>query len=304
MKMTIATCQFPIDRDIRRNLAYVLRQMQQARERGAHVAHFSEMCLSGYAGVEIKSTDALDWDLLEDATGQIRAAARRLALWVVLGSTHRLTGRHKPHNSLYIIDHAGSIADRYDKMFCTGSRRGTDGDLKHYTPGDHFAVFSIRGMRCGALICHDFRYDELYREYRRRGVQVMFHSYHNGRMSGRMWQTATAPFDARLRLLNHAETTHGIIVPPTMQTYAANNYQWISANNTSGRESAWPSFVVRPDGVITGRLTRNSPGILVTTIDPRKTYYDASEHWRDRALRGLYHSGRLVRDPRSRQRRG
>ena len=35
-------------------------------------------------------------------------------------------------------------------------------------------------MRCGVLICHDFRYDELYREYLLRGVQLMLHSYHNG----------------------------------------------------------------------------------------------------------------------------
>jgi hypothetical protein len=26
------------------------------------------------------------------------------------------------------------------------------GDLAHYSPGNHFSVFSIRGVRCGALI--------------------------------------------------------------------------------------------------------------------------------------------------------
>jgi predicted amidohydrolase len=38
--------------------------------------------------------------------------ARQCSLWVILGSAHRLTGRHKPHNSLYIINDHGTLVDR------------------------------------------------------------------------------------------------------------------------------------------------------------------------------------------------
>jgi predicted amidohydrolase len=65
-------------------------------------------------------------------------------------------------------------------MFCAGDRSEETGDLAHYSPGSHLSVFSIRGVRCGALICHDYRYAELYREYKRRGVQLMFYSFHAG----------------------------------------------------------------------------------------------------------------------------
>jgi len=300
MILRTATCQFPVDRDIEENLRHILGQMESAKRDGAHVLHFSELALSGYAGVELHSIDELDWDLLIDATDQVMAEARRRRVWVILGSTHRLSGRTKPHNSLYIINPEGRIVDRYDKMFCTGSRKGTDSDLAHYSPGDHFVVFKIRGVRCGVLICHDFRYDELYREYKRRNVQVMFHSYHNGHIDPSAWKKANDP---ALRRLNHATNVHGIIVPPTMQAYAANNHMWISSNNTSARESCWPSFVVRPDGVISDRLQRNRPGVLMTTIDTNAEYYDAAEAWRDRAMRGTFHSGRRVQDPRSRNRR-
>ena len=88
-----------------------------------------------------------------------------------------------------------------------------------------------------------------------------------------------------------------------MQAYAANNYMWISANNTTARESSWPSFVVRPDGVIAARMRHHHTGVLITTIDPKLKLYDASAAWRDRAMRGAYHSGTLVNDPRSRNRR-
>ena len=287
MKLKVATCQFSVEADIERNLGYVLRQMKAAKSRGAHVAHFSEVCLAGYAGVEIKSMEGFDWDRLNDAHRQVAEEARKLKLWVILGSAHRLTGRRKPHNSLYIIDDRGRLVSRYDKMFCVGDRTGKTSDLAHYSPGSHFCVFEIKGVRCGAQICHDFRYDELYREYKKRGVELMFHSYHNARMP-----------KAKLKRLN----IWGIIVPPTMQAYAANNHMWVSSNNSSTPPCAWPSFFVRPDGVITGKLRNERPGVLMTTVDTKAKYYDASEHWRDRSIQGVYHSGKLVRDARSSRR--
>ena len=288
MKLIIATGQFPIDRDIRRNREYVCRQMRRARARGAQVVHFPECCLSGYPGSEFASFDGFDWPLLVASTRRIMELARELGVWVILGSSHRLTGGHKPHNCLYVIDDRGRIVDRYDKRFCTGDATASTDDLKHYSPGDHFVTVTIRGVNCGLLICHEFRYPELYREYRRRGVAVMFHSHHNGHLA-----------KARLRRLGNV---WGQIVPPSMQAHAANNAMWISVNNTSARESCWPSFVVQPDGRVAGRLANNRAGLLITTVDTQAKFYDASAAWRDRAMRGVYHSGTLVRDPRSRQR--
>ena len=287
MRLTVATCQFPVTTDISRNLSFVLRQMKTASRLGAKVAHFSEACLSGYAGVEFESFAGFDWDLLTQSTRRIMALAKELRLWVIFGSAHRLTGRHKPHNSLYIIDDRGRIIDRYDKRFCTGDPSGKTGDLKHYSPGNHFCLFTIAGIRCGTLICHDFRYDELYRFYKERRTQLIFHSYHNAHHS-----------PAKLRKYN----VWGVVVPSTMQAYAANNYLWISANNSSRKASAWPSFFVRPDGMITGRLKLHKPGVLISGLDTSEHIYDASQNWRDRAIRGIYHSGRLICDPRSQHR--
>jgi deaminated glutathione amidase len=49
-------------------------------------------------------------------------------------AVRRLTGRHKPHNSLHIIDDHGTLVDRYDGMFCAGDRAGKTVDLAHYSP--------------------------------------------------------------------------------------------------------------------------------------------------------------------------
>ncbi|MBT3272464.1 MAG: carbon-nitrogen hydrolase family protein [Spirochaetales bacterium] len=288
MKLCIATCQFAIGGDPAANTRAVLRQMGTAKARGAHIVHFPETALSGYAGKDIKSVGAIDWDVLINCTETIMAAAKKMKLWVVVGSAHRLTGKHKPHNSLYIISDKGDLVERYDKMFCTGDSKAASRDLLHYSPGDHLCVFTVKGLTCGALICHDFRYQELFREYKRKGVQVLFHSYHNGHLTKEEIETNG--------------NIHGVIVPPTMQAYAANNYMWISANNTSRKESSWPGFFVQPDGVISGRLSRNKAGVLISEVDTAKKFYDASVNWRDRAMKGIYHSGKVVKDGRSSER--
>jgi deaminated glutathione amidase len=303
MKLTVATCQFPVDSDMRGNLQYVSRQIRLAKDRGAHVAHFPEACLSGYAGVNFPSYQGFDWTLLQECTQGVLDVARQCRLWVILGSTHRLTGRHKPHNSLYIIDDHGKLVDRYDKMFCAGDQAGKTVDLAHYSPGNHFSAFAIKGVRCGALICHDYRYPELYREYKRRGVQLMFHSYHAAHVTPKQFKAMRDYVGEGLQTLNPGSTLPGITMPATMQAAAANNYMWISCPNSSARESCWASFFVRRDGVITGRLRLNTAGILVSEVDIDEQLYDSTVAWRDRAMSGIFHSGTLIRDRRSDERR-
>lgn len=130
--------------------------------------------------MEFESFEGFDWPALVEGTLEVQQLARELGVWVVVGSSHRLSGEEKPHNCMYVIYDNGAIVDRYDKLFAVGSTSEDDNDLAHYSPGSHFSVFEVKGVRCGVLICHDFRYDELYREYLLRGVQLMLHSYHNG----------------------------------------------------------------------------------------------------------------------------
>ncbi len=278
-RLTIATCQFVIEPAVEPNRAAVGRLMRSAKRRGARLVHFSEACVSGYLGVEVDSGDRLDWDAVRGAMESIARLAAELELWVVIGCNHRLTGSHRPHNSLYVIDPSGRIVDRYDKMFCTGADCG-DGDLKHYSPGSAFTTFDVDGVRCGLLICHDYRYPELFREYKRRGVELMLVSFHNAGM--------TADRDAHYLMS----------VPVTLQAAAASNFFAVSATN-GARRYAWPSFVVNQEGWVIDRAPRHRAAVLVNTIDTEANLYDASTSWRDRCLAGTYHSGDVVTDPRS-----
>jgi len=55
--------------------------------------------------------------------------------------------------------------------------------------------------------------------------------------------------------------------------------------------------------VIAGRLRKQVPGLLVTKVDLSARYYDSTAAWRERAIGGQLHSGRLARDPRSTDRK-
>ena len=278
-RLAIATCQFVIDPAVEPNRAAVERLMRSAKRRGARLVHFSEACVSGYLGAEVDSGDQLDWQAVGGAMESIMRLAAELDLWVVIGCNHRLTGSHRPHNSLYVIDPSGRIVDRYDKMFCTGADCD-DGDLKHYSPGSAFTTFDVDGVRCGLLICHDYRYPELFREYKRRGVELMLVSFHNAGM--------TADRDAHYLMS----------VPATLQAAAASNFFAVSATN-GARRYAWPSFVINQEGWVIDRAPRHRAAARVNTIDTEARLYDASAYWRERCLAGTYHSGDVVTDPRS-----
>ncbi|MCB9080886.1 MAG: carbon-nitrogen hydrolase family protein [Lewinellaceae bacterium] len=297
--MRIATSQFPISASIDQNRMYILRQMVEASAQNCQVIHFPEGSLSGYAGVDFPTFQGFDWSLLREATEAIMAEAGRLGIWVILGSAHPLTHPNKPHNSLYIINARGQLVDRYDKRFCAGDNSGNSGDLAHYSSGNYTPVFSIDGIRCSTLICHDYRYPELYRDLATRKVEVVFHSYHAGNMDPARRQFMESQIGKQYHNINPGRTYPEITMPATMISYAANNYCWISCSNTSAKASCWASFIVRPDGVIVGKLPKNQAGILVTEIDPAEKYYDSTQHWRQNAIRGILHSGHLARDSRS-----
>lgn len=270
--LTIASCQFPISGDITENSAWIQKQMKEAARQGADIVHFPECALSGYGGVDVKSLDQLNWQLLHNKTETILRLADTLNLWVVLGSTHQLSGGHKPHNSLYLISPEGKIVARYDKRFCTS------GDLKYYSPGDHFVTFQINGVNCGLLICYDVRFPELYREYAKMGTQVIFQSFYNARQK--------------------AGSIHPVIMPITARTRAATNYFFMSLTNSSAKHS-WPCYFITPDGLVAGKLETDEPGVLISRVNTSTKYYDASRKYRLDAINGKLNSGKTISDSRS-----
>jgi predicted amidohydrolase len=273
--LKVATCQFAVSGSIKRNARQICEFLRKARRAKADIVHFSECALSGYADADLKTLKGLDWQLLKEETEKIMALAAKLRLWVVLGSTHRLTEPNKPHNSLYLIGPNGKIVDRYDKRFCTAR------DLHHYTPGNRFANFTVNGVKCSLLICFDVRFPELYRQLYKQGVNCILQSFYNARQKG--------------------PSVHTHIIRQTMQCRAATNYFWVSLANSSGYYSPYPSCIIAPDGKIVKQLKSNRAGIMVNKIDLKKKFYDPMADFRDMAIKGeLNNAPKAIKDPQSR----
>jgi len=275
-QLRIATCQFPVSGDITANANWIRKQMHLAHEQKADIAHFPETALSGYAGRDHKSLNNFNWDLLRKETESILKRAKELKLWVVLGTTHQLSGNHKPHNSLYLISPQGKIVDRYDKRFCTG------GDLRHYSPGDHFVTFEINGIKCGMLICYDLGFPELYRQHYKMGTQIMFHSFYNARNK-------------------KAEHRHGEYAPLIGRVRATINHMFISMSNSSA-EYGWPNCFINAAGEIVGRLEKEKAGVMVNVVDIKKAGPPKNKHHHMNAVNGVLNTGQTIKDPRSEDR--
>jgi len=273
-RLRVATCQFPVTDDVRRNGRYIRNFIARAGGRGADVVHLSEAALSGYGRADFPTFRGYDWQTLRAQTRAIQAAAAANDVWVILGSAHFLGLRHKPTNCLYIINGQGRIVDRYDKSFCTG------GDLKVYSPGNHLVTVKLKGLMCGFLICYDGCYPEIYNAYRHRGVTVMFHSFYNAGHRG-------------ANILDE-------YVPAKIRVRASDNQMWVVANNSCRHHSSWPTCIARPDGSLAKALTRHVPGILYHDFpDPKLKGWLHNFKMMKIHPREVFHNGIATRHPRA-----
>jgi predicted amidohydrolase len=263
--LRIATCQFAVGADVRRNAEQIRGFLSDAAGEGADLVHVPECALCGYAGIDWPTLKDFDWELLVGETQAIMELAGRLKIWVALGSMHRLTEPNRPRNCLYLIGPDGRIVNRYDKRF------GTPMDLEHYTPGDRFVTFTVNGVTCSLLICFDLRFPELYRRLYGLGVQCVLQSFYNARQNG--------------------PSVHSEIMRQTMQAHAATNHFWISMANASGWFSPYPSCFIQPDGRIVRQLEDHRDEMMINTVDLSATFYDPMAEFRDLALEGKLTNG-------------
>jgi len=263
-KIKVATSQFAVDSDINRNLGTIQKQIKIASENGADLVHFSECSLSSYAGIDFKKYKVSDKHKINSGIEKIQELAQNHSVWVVFG-THWFEGKmKKPFNSLFVINSSGETITRYNKRLLSGF------DLDWYTAGTEPGIFFLKGIKCGLLICHEWRYPELYRQYYKLGVQLLFQSWYDGNYTEEEYRSEGKNL--------------GEVIPGFVRGNAANNKLWVSAANTSKKQSSFPAFVCRPDGVVTGKLKRNTGGLLFTEMDFDKEYMDLSAHLRDQVL--------------------
>ena len=108
----------------------------------------------------------------------------------------------------------------------------------------------------------------------------MFHSYHAGHASPKPVKTMQGEVGTRFCRLNRGSSFSEIRMRSTMQASAGSNHIWISSN-TSARESCFPSFFLRADGIITGLLRRNTAGTLTSAVNTNERVSGRELLWKE-----------------------
>jgi len=236
-RLKVATCQFAVSDAVASNAAQIRKLIGEAADNEADVVHFPEGALSGYRRRRAcAGADGFDWELLRAETQGILDLARKRRIWVILGSCHYVSPAEKPTNCLYVISRTGRIVERYDKLMLYKRELGL------HTAGQRLVTATINGVRCGFMVCYDSCFPAVYEAYRKRKVQVLFHSLHHADNPG------------------GANCVDGLLAAQ-FRTRALDYGMWIIASNSSARHCRLASCVVKPDGAMLS-LRRHVPGIL------------------------------------------
>ena len=266
----IAVAQSQISAGVRENGREVRELMRRARSEGAAIVHFPEGAMSGCSKAQIKDWDRFDCDALAEELGAVADLAGELGLWVVVGSSHRLTPPHRPHNSLYVISDRGELATRYDKRFLSHTEV-----TGWHTPGREPRVFEVEGWRFGCALCIEIHFAEVFQQYAALDVDcVLFSAYADDAMFGIQ-----------------------------AQGYAASHSYWVSVSTPTQMSLGLSSRLIAPTGEVQAAAPPSVSGLAVDLLDVEHPRWDIAlnraKPWRAEARDGAIYRRRYVRDPRS-----
>jgi len=106
----------------------------------------------------------------------LREVARKLGLYVHIGSLAIRTSPERAANRGFLIDPKGEIAARYDKihMFDVDLEGGESyRESRTYRPGEQAVLADLPWGRLGVTICYDLRFPALYRALAEAGATML-----------------------------------------------------------------------------------------------------------------------------------
>jgi predicted amidohydrolase len=170
--LTVACIQNSAGPEIAPSLAEATALVRAARRRGAEL-----ICLPEYFSCLKTSDDQFvigaQSEAEHPALPHYRALAKELGAWLLLGSLAIKAGAGKVHNRSYLIDAAGTIAARYDKLhlFDVDLAAGESyRESASVTPGDRAVLAPTPWGPLGMTVCYDLRFAYLYRALAQAGA--------------------------------------------------------------------------------------------------------------------------------------
>ena len=232
------------------NLAAALKLIDEAKEAGADYVLTPEMtnilaakCEQLFAKIVAEEQNAM--------LTTLREVARKLAIYIHIGSLAIKASPEKAANRSFLIDRRGEVVARYDKihMFDVDLAGGESyRESNTYRPGDLAMVADLPWGRLGLTVCYDLRFSALYRALAEAGASFLAIPSAFTRQTG----------EAHWHVLQRARAIeNGCFVFAAAQ----------GGKHENGRETYGHSLVVDPWGRILAE-GGTEPGVVMAQVDP------------------------------------
>ena len=237
-------------RDPQANLDALLAGIDQAKRGGADYVQTPEMTNI----MEVKR-DRLFANIFAEESdptlATLREVARKLGIFVHIGSLAIKASPEKAVNRSFLIDRKGDVAARYDKihMFDVDLAGGESyRESNTYRAGELAVVSDLPWGRLGLTVCYDLRFPALYRALAEAGASFFAIPAAFTRQTGEAhWHV----------LLRARAIENGCFVLAAAQ----------GGKHENGRETFGHSLVVDPWGRIVAE-GGTEPGVVMAEIDP------------------------------------
>jgi deaminated glutathione amidase len=157
------------------NLAAALELIDQAKEAGADYVLTPEM-----TNILAAKRDHLFANIVaeeDDLTlATLREVARKLSIYVHIGSLAIKASAEKAANRSFLIDRKGDVAARYDKIHMFDvDLPGNESyrESNNYRPGELAILADLPWGRLGMTVCYDLRFPALYRALAEAGASFL-----------------------------------------------------------------------------------------------------------------------------------
>jgi len=232
------------------NLAAALKLIEEAKEASADYVLTPEMTNILAAKREQLFAKIVTEEQDETLT-TLREVARKLAIYIHIGSLAIKASPEKAANRSFLIDRRGEVVARYDKihMFDVDLAGGESyRESNTYRPGELAMVSDLPWGRLGLTVCYDLRFPALYRALAEAGASFLAIPSAFTRQTG----------EAHWQVLQRARAIeNGCFVFAAAQ----------GGKHENGRETYGHSLVVDPWGRILAE-GGTEPGVVMAQIDP------------------------------------
>ena len=249
---TAACVQLASDIEPEANLRAAAEAIRRARDAGADFVLTPETTDM----MEMKRRDAFakaKGEAEHPGLAQLRDLAGELGCWLLIGSLVIRLSDERLANRSFLIDPAGQVAARYDKihMFDVEVPDGQSyRESKAYQPGGAAVLADLPWGRLGLTVCYDLRFPQLYRALAQTGAEVLTVPSAFTRLTGR------AHWHVLLRA--RAIETGSFVLAPAQ-----------CGETSQGRQTYGHSLIVAPWGEVLAEAGEE-PAVILAEIDPAR----------------------------------